>query len=165
VSTVRKDLLDELAAAARVQVVLAVRLNQQAAAVAGLNAIDIQALNLLMLHGPMSASALAARLGITAGGGITAVADRLDQRGLIQRLRSQSDRRQVMLQVRRGPEVDAIGAAFAPALTALNSVLDVLADHEIETVTRYLTASNDALISALEQQPATVEGIEQRGTR
>jgi hypothetical protein len=36
---------------------------------------------------------------------------------------AQSDRRQVMVHVRRGPEMDAIGAAFAPALTALNSAV------------------------------------------
>jgi DNA-binding MarR family transcriptional regulator len=152
VSTPRKALLDELAAAARVQVVLAVRLNQQAAAAAGLNPVDVQALNLLTLHGTMSASALAARLGITTGGGITAVVDRLDLRGLIRRVRSQTDRRQVLLEIRPGPAVDAIGAAFAPALDALNRVVDSLDDRAVETVTDYLAASNEALASALEQQ-------------
>jgi DNA-binding MarR family transcriptional regulator len=155
VSTRRQALLDDLATAARTQVVLAVRLNQQAATAASLNAVDIQALNLLTLHGPMSASALAGRLGVTTGGGITAVVDRLDQRGLIDRVRSQTDRRQVVLQVRPGPAVETIGAAFAPALAALNSVVDALDEGDIETVTRYLAASNDALTSALEQQTPT----------
>jgi DNA-binding MarR family transcriptional regulator len=151
VSTGREALLAELAAAARVQVVLAVRLNQQAANSAGLNAIDVQALNLLTLHGPMPASGLAARLGITTGGGITAVVDRLDHRGLIQRVRSQTDRRQVMLEVRAGPALEDIGAAFAPALAALNTIVETLDERDIAAVTRYLTASNDALTSALER--------------
>lgn len=45
----------------------------------GLNATDLQCANLLLLHGPATPGELADRAGITAGGAVTGVVDRLER--------------------------------------------------------------------------------------
>jgi DNA-binding MarR family transcriptional regulator len=64
---------------------------------AGLNGTDVQALGLLLRNGPMTAGALADQAGLTAGGAITAVIDRLASAGLVARSADPGDRRRVLI--------------------------------------------------------------------
>ena len=71
----------------------------------GLNSTDLQAVSLLMSQGPATPGELAERTGLSAGGAITAVIDRLEKAGYVSRQRDQADRRRVIVtaDVEQGP--------------------------------------------------------------
>lgn len=65
--------------------------DQAAADALGIARTDLRCLNLLE-HGPLSPTALAAALGLTTGS-VTALVDRLERKGLVERARHPEDRR------------------------------------------------------------------------
>lgn len=94
---------------------------------AGLNTTDLQCANLLMLHGPATAGELAERAGLTAGGAITGVIDRLEGAGLVHRSRDHVDRRRVVVTAdgeqlgrRLGPIYHRIGQRWTDYLETLD---------------------------------------------
>lgn len=106
----------------------------------GLHRSDLRALNHLE-HGPLTASELGQRLALSSGS-VTALADRLERSGLVQRSRTFSDRRQVGIALTPsafqtiGPMyrsvADAMRQAFsgrdAVELRRASEVLDIFAD-------------------------------------
>ncbi|MFF5247432.1 MarR family transcriptional regulator [Streptosporangium sp. NPDC000095] len=71
---------------------------------AGINVTDFNCLSLLDKEGPLTPHDLAVRLGLTRGGAITAVVDRLQRAGYVRRGRDAADRRRVLVElVREGP--------------------------------------------------------------
>ena len=67
---------------------------------AGLNSTDLQCVGLLTLNGPATPGELAEWSGLTAGGAITTVIDRLEKAGVVTRDRDPNDRRRVIVSVR-----------------------------------------------------------------
>ncbi len=75
---------------------------------AGMNATDLQCLNLLGSLGPMTAGKLAELTGLTTGA-ITRVIDRLEKAGYVRRERDLHDRRSVLIQLQpKMAEIDAL---------------------------------------------------------
>lgn len=98
----------------------------------GLTITEASMLAVLEREGPMQPSNLANALLITTGG-VTGVADKLAERGLIQRSRDDRDRRVVYL------EITAAGRAEHETLQKrreqqLGEALSVLSDAEVETL-------------------------------
>ena len=94
----------------------------------GLGSSDGQFLQLLRLHGPMTAGQLAAMTGLTTGS-TTGVIDRLEQAGFANRTRDPHDRRKVVVV----PDHEAIGTRLAPHYTGQAERLDrVLATRSVE---------------------------------
>jgi DNA-binding MarR family transcriptional regulator len=107
----------------------------------GMNATDLQCANLLLLHGPMTAGELAERAGLTAGGAITGVIDRLERSGLVHRERDPADRRRVVITAdaalvwqRLGPAYERIGRRWSQYLATLD-------DQQIAFATEVLTTA------------------------
>ena len=69
---------------------------------AGITITDISCLGVLDKEGPMSTGRLARQIGLTRGGAITAVLDRLEQAGFLRRQRDAGDRRRVTIELIRG---------------------------------------------------------------
>lgn len=65
-------------------------------AVSGLSAADHKAYGIVARHGPLTATELARRTGLTPGA-ITGLVDRLDRAGLVRRDRDPADRRRVVI--------------------------------------------------------------------
>ena len=63
----------------------------------GLNSTDMQTVSILISQGPATPGELAERTGLTAGGSITAVIDRLEKAGYVTRQRDEADRRRVIV--------------------------------------------------------------------
>jgi DNA-binding MarR family transcriptional regulator len=89
----------------------------------GLNSTDLQAVSLLMSQGPATPGELAERTGLSAGGAITAVIDRLEKAGYVSRQRDQADRRRVIVTAdvdkvlqQVGPIYGRVGARWAEYL-------------------------------------------------
>ncbi|HWI30437.1 MAG TPA: MarR family transcriptional regulator [Microbacterium sp.] len=98
----------------------------------GINSTDMQAVGLLMSQGPATPGELAERTGLTAGGAITAVIDRLERAGYVTRERDVADRRRVIVtavpetvMAKVGPIYGRVGARWA-------EYLETLTDEQIE---------------------------------
>ncbi|QZY28991.1 MarR family transcriptional regulator [Nocardioides coralli] len=93
----RRQLHQEYAAVMRELMASAVFFQDAVARAAGLNSTDLQALGVLVREGPLSPGELARRTGITAGGAITLLVDRLEAAGFAHRSRDDRDRRRVRI--------------------------------------------------------------------
>lgn len=87
----------EMGEAMRDFMAYAVLFQEAVARRAGLNGTDLQCLSLLLRDGPMPPGRLAERAGLTAGGAITTVVDRLEAVGLAARSPDPDDRRRVLV--------------------------------------------------------------------
>jgi DNA-binding MarR family transcriptional regulator len=74
--------------------------HQVAAAKVGLGVTDLKTISTLLQEGEMTAGQLSQRLNLTTGA-ITSVINRLEQRGIVERVTDPSDRRKVIVAVRR----------------------------------------------------------------
>jgi DNA-binding MarR family transcriptional regulator len=63
----------------------------------GVNATDLNCLDIVQRVGSLTAGQLAAETGLTTGA-VTAVIDRLEDRGYVHRIRDEADRRRVMIE-------------------------------------------------------------------
>ncbi|MGK8507558.1 MarR family transcriptional regulator [Nocardia asiatica] len=104
----------------------------------GITVTDLSALNLLSMLGPLTPGQLADRLGITRGGAITTVVDRLERAGYVRRSRDAQDRRRVRVElvavraeVAVAPlfgELAALDAGLPDDDAALRTLLDFVRD-------------------------------------
>lgn len=93
----KSELIEALALSVRKVIVETVLLFDTLAAQIGINATDMQCLNILDFEGPVPAGRLAELTGLTTGA-ITAAIDRLEKAGFVQRARDPHDRRRVVIQ-------------------------------------------------------------------
>ena len=93
----RTALIESLSLTMRKVIVETVLLFDTLAAGIGVNATDMQCLNILDYEGPVPAGRLAELTGLTTGA-ITAAIDRLERAGYVQRVRDPHDRRRVVIQ-------------------------------------------------------------------
>lgn len=102
----RTALIASLSLAMRQVIVETVLLFDTLAERIGVNATDMQCLNILDYEGPVPAGRLAELTGLTTGA-ITAAIDRLERAGYVQRVRDPRDRRRVVIQLmpQEGQEV------------------------------------------------------------
>ena len=159
-STTQRDaLVAAMATAMRLFMAHAVLYQDAVARWAGVNATDLQCAGLLMVDGPMTPSELAARTGLSPGGAITAVVDRLEKAGLAHRTRDTVDRRRVLVTPDAAALLARVGPAYTHVTERWNAYLENLDDQQIAFATEILdhaTAVNRAEIGRLrdERPPA-----------
>ncbi|RFU42816.1 MarR family transcriptional regulator [Actinomadura logoneensis] len=125
-----------------------VLLHHATAAKAGLNVTDAQCVNALVLDGPQTPGELARLMGITTGGAITAVIDRLERAGYVRRSRDPRDRRRVI--VEPVPErVEAFGAYFTPIASAFGERVAALDDDALRTLLDWFEGTNAVMPSVI----------------
>lgn len=134
---------------------VAMVVNAQTAALRlGIQLFDVEAVNLLGIHGPMTAGDLANRLSLPTATA-TRVIDRLESAGFVRRARDTRDRRKVI--VEPVPEhLTAADAVFAPTSDRLNGLRDKVSARQLEGFLRVLAMATDEL------REATVEMREAR---
>lgn len=86
--------------------------SQTVAARFGLNTTDLEGLDLIQLQGQVSAGQLATATGLTSGA-VTALIDRLERAGYVERVDDPADRRRVLVRIRSGAIVE-IAKVYAP---------------------------------------------------
>jgi DNA-binding MarR family transcriptional regulator len=106
-SSEKRRLFDELIREVRRSQLATDRYDQAVADALGLNRTDMRCLDVIQREGSVTAGRLAEATGLTTGA-ITTVLDRLERRGFARRVRDESDRRRVLVEI--APEVRA-GAA------------------------------------------------------
>jgi DNA-binding MarR family transcriptional regulator len=135
----RQARMREMAEAMRVFMARAILFQEAVARSAGLNATDLQCANLLILHGPATPGELAERAGLTAGGGITAVIDRLERAGLVHRSRDTADRRRVVVTADAAALGRRVGATYGRIGQRWAAYLEQLDDDQLTLATELLT--------------------------
>jgi DNA-binding MarR family transcriptional regulator len=131
-TSTRAAAIDRMAEVMREFMARAVLFQDAVARVGGINSTDMQAVGLLMSEGPATPGELAERTGLTAGGAITAVIDRLERGGYVTRERDAADRRRVIVTAvpetvlaKVGPIYGRVGARWA-------GYLETLTDEQID---------------------------------
>lgn len=139
----RATLLEDSARLMRDFMGYAVFFQDVVARAAGLTASDLQALGILVTDGPASPGELAARTGISAGGGITQLIDRLERAGFARRERSEQDRRRVLVT----PVMEEVGRRIGPLYAGIGAdwqeFMETLTNAELEVCVRFMTAAVD----------------------
>jgi DNA-binding transcriptional ArsR family regulator len=111
-------------------------LGQVAAERIGINATDLNCLNIVALTGPMTAGELARATGLTTAS-ITGVLDRLEEGGFIARERDPGDRRRVIVGLKAGPGLREIGPTFGPLIMAWRSTASRYSDDELRLILQF----------------------------
>jgi DNA-binding MarR family transcriptional regulator len=139
----REDLLARMSETMRTYMARAVVFQDALAKSVGLNSTDLQCANLLLLHGPATPGELAERSGLTAGGAVTAVIDRLERRGLVHRSRDTVDRRRVIITADGAELSRLVGPTYQRIDDRWNEYLKTLTEREIELATAVIDRAAD----------------------
>lgn len=99
---------------------------------AGLNATDMECLRLLFLEGVSTPSKLARHTGLTSGA-TTAMLDRLEKAGLIERRPNPDDRRGTLIVPARS-SAEKVSSWFESARNAQAELISSYSDKELETI-------------------------------
>jgi DNA-binding MarR family transcriptional regulator len=126
------DFLDAMRRASSIMQLL----GQVAAERIGINATDLNCLNIVALTGPMTAGELARATGLTTAS-ITGVLDRLEEGGFIRRERDPRDRRRVIVDLKAGPGLREIGSTFGPLVMAWRSTASRYSDDELRLILQF----------------------------
>lgn len=116
----RGELIEAWMREQRVSIIRAFTLHTVIAERVGLNITDFTCVNALSLLGPMTPGELAEVTGLSKGGAITTVVDRLERAGFAHRRRDDRDRRKVIVEL----DQDKIGAEVGPLFGRLSEGLD-----------------------------------------
>jgi DNA-binding MarR family transcriptional regulator len=132
-----------LATALRVQAARTVLFQAAVAQSVGLNATDFNCLSLLDLEGPMTPGQLAERAGLSRGGAVTTVIDRLQKAGFVRRRPDAEDRRRVIVETVPETFAERVDTTFADFRVALGGLLAELAPEQRELLLEFTERSNE----------------------
>ena len=113
--------------------------SQTVAARFGLNTTDLEGLDLIQLQCLVSAGQLAAATGLTSGA-VTALIDRLERAGYVERVDDPADRRRVLVRIREGAIVE-IAKVYAPMQKRMFALWSQYSADELTVIEDFLTRS------------------------
>jgi DNA-binding MarR family transcriptional regulator len=143
---------------------LSVLLSQAVADHVGLNPTDVEALDILRRGGPLSAGRLAEVTGLSTGGAITKLIDRLERVGYVRREPDPADRRRVLVRALVERAERELGPLYAGLEEAMRALLAGYSDEEIEVIldfsarTNRITAAQIAQVRRLTAERASASG-------
>jgi DNA-binding MarR family transcriptional regulator len=110
----------------------------------GINATDLNCLNILSFSGHMTAGELARATGLTTAS-ITGVVDRLEEAGFVTRERDPHDRRRVVVQINLDRALKDVAAIFVPMLRAWREMAARYSDDELRLIVDFYARMADVL--------------------
>ncbi|MFD0362208.1 MarR family winged helix-turn-helix transcriptional regulator [Nocardia sp. GCM10030253] len=146
----RSETLNSLQAELRIQATRTVIFHSAVAARLGITVTDLSCLNVLSSAGPQTPGQLAERIGITRGGAVTAMIDRLERAGFVRRSRDARDRRRVLVE----PIAAAVGAVaplFSGLGAAVSEHLAGYSDRELEVLLQFVGTLNERVAVATDE--------------
>ena len=111
-------------------------MSQAAADRIGINATDLNCLNILSFSGQLTAGELARATGLTTAS-ITGVVDRLEQAGFVRRERDAVDRRRVVIHLDAPRALRSIGPVFGPMMGAWQRMAAQYSDDELRLIVEF----------------------------
>jgi DNA-binding MarR family transcriptional regulator len=121
--------------------------SQTVAARFGLNTTDLECLDLIQLEGSVSAGRLAAATGLSTGA-TTALIDRLERAGYVERFDDPADRRRVLVRIRKG-SIDEIARAYVPMQKRMFALWSRYSEAELAVIEDFLSRSLDASVESV----------------
>jgi DNA-binding MarR family transcriptional regulator len=133
----RERLTEAVLAASRDSSTTAIFFHDSMAARVGLGATEEKTLALLSQHGPLTAGEVASYTGLTTPS-VTGLLDRLESKGMVQRVRDPHDRRRVIVQPNqeRLAEIDQL---FHSLQETFRELLDIYTNEQLVTIADFLT--------------------------
>ena len=111
-------------------------MGQAAADRIGLNATDLNCLNILSFSGELTAGELARETGLTTAS-ITGVADRLEEAGYVRRERDPRDRRRVVIRLVLESALRDVAPVFLPLILGWQAVVTQYTDDELRLIVEF----------------------------
>src|SRR5258708_17814428 len=132
----RAKLAEEFGAGTRRTGSLFQLLGQAAADRIGINATDLNCLNILSFSGETTAGELARATGLTTAS-ITGVADRLEEAGFVRRERDPRDRRRVVIRLVLERALSDVAPVFLPMVRDWQQMADPYTDDELRLIVEF----------------------------
>jgi len=132
----RAELTAEFAASLRRTGALIRLMGQAAADRIGINATDLNCMNLLSFSGQMTAGQLARATGLSTAS-ITGVIDRLEEAGFVLRERDAADRRRVVVRLVTERALRDVASVFLPVLRAWLRLAEQFSDDELRLIVNF----------------------------
>lgn len=151
----RRELVDALYREQQQSALRAVLFHSAVAAQVGINITDVSCLGVLDKDGPMSAGQLAQRIGLTRGGAITAVVDRLEKAGFLHKRRDPDDRRRVMIEINRDSPYQALQTALDGLSGDYVALIDSYDDAQIRLLRDFASRANTVMAERTAQLVTT----------
>ena len=104
----------------------------------GMNPTDLESLDILARHGPMTAGRLAEMTGLTTGA-ITGLVDRLERRGYARREPHPTDRRSVIVKPLVEDAERDLGPAYVTMSEAMDELMSRYDDEDLATILDFMT--------------------------
>lgn len=117
-----------------------VLLSQTIASRLGISPADLETMDLLSIHGPLTAGRLAELTGLTTGA-ITGVVDRLERAGFVRRERDATDRRRVIVHL-ISDRARKVGKIFEPLAQAMAELTRHYSDEQLALILDYTRRGN-----------------------
>lgn len=121
----------------------AVRLHGALAARAGVNITDVNVLAMLEKSGLMTAGQLAQQAGLSRGGAITAVIDRLEKAGFLRRRRDKEDRRKVIIELVPDGAYHVLTDTLTEFSATYLALIDEYTDEQLELLLTFARRANE----------------------
>jgi DNA-binding MarR family transcriptional regulator len=137
----KAELIGELFAAVRENQLATDKMDDTAARGMGVNRTDSRALDIIERLGPVSAGRLALDAGLTSGA-VTAVIDRLVEKGYVRRVADPDDRRRVLIEKTERLE-EVAGRFYGPLAERAMPLVDKFSAAELEAIVRFLKLGTD----------------------
>ncbi|HWW27680.1 MAG TPA: MarR family transcriptional regulator [Caulobacter sp.] len=115
-------------------------ISQAVAAQVGLHTTDLECLDILQIQGKASAGDLARRTGLSTGA-VTALLDRLEKAGYVERLADPTDRRRVLAV----PRPEAMGRLFqiyAPLRARMEALYEDYDDEQMALIIQFMARAH-----------------------
>ena len=111
-------------------------MSQAAADRIGINATDLNCLNILSFSGQLTAGELARATGLTTAS-ITGVIDRLELAGFVRRERDATDRRRVVIHLNTQRALGTVAPVFGPMMGAWQRMADRYNDDDLRLIVEF----------------------------
>src|SRR6202035_5818780 len=127
-------------------------MGQAAADRVGINATDLNCLNILSFGGEMTAGDLAKATGLTTAS-ITGVADRLEEAGFVRRERDPRDRRRVVIRLVLERALRDVASVFLPMMRDWQQMAARYSDDELRLIVDFYDRMEEVLRGDLVRVP------------
>jgi DNA-binding MarR family transcriptional regulator len=137
-------------------------MGQAAAERVGINATDLNCLNILSFSGSLTAGELAKATGLTTAS-ITGVVDRLEAAGFVRRERDQADRRRVVVTIVIEKALREVASVFAPMVADWQQLADRYSDDELRLIVEFYGLMEQIIRRHLDRlrEPSAAAGAEE----